>query len=95
MDLSYLYISLSLCVCLSAVCGHSVDSLSYKEPLMKAIESEEDDGGGGGGGGRGRVGKRRGSEEMAGMARERKIEAMKVGCHGSQDMIFYLVEQCL
>ena len=60
---------------------------------MKAIESEEDDGGGGGGGGR--AGKRRGSEEMAGMARERKIEAMKVGCHGSQDMIFYLVEQCL
>ena len=62
---------------------------------MKAIESEEDDGGGGGGGGRGRAGKRRGSEEMAGMPRERKIEAMTVGCPGSQDMILHLVEQCL
>ena len=51
---------------------------------MKAIESEEDGGGGGGGGG-GRAGKRRGSE---GMSREKKIEAMKVGCDGSQDIIF-------
>ncbi|CAI7990611.1 Nuclear distribution protein PAC1 [Geodia barretti] len=67
---------------------YSVDSLSYKEPLMKAIESEEDDGGGGGGGGRGRAGKRRGSEEMAGMPRERKIEAMKGENRGFVSSLF-------